>query len=1429
MRRILKFSAMAMALGIFLPLALFAGGLRQIETKTADGIEIWKAEFDVAGRSPGTYNVIVNAKDAAGNIGVGGPFNIKISPTAGLAEAHIAFPAQNMVIRSNTIDIVGTAEARYGLKQVILSMDGGAYVPIEGLEYWEYHIPSTEIPEGKHTVRVKAIDEFGVEGLESKMDFILDYLPPEIELINHQIGDIIAGGNVTVKGKVTERNGLQSLSISKDGGKTYTPLNHSSSNKKDDYARYFSFSIPSKRLNEGALVYYIRAINTTGVSVIRPVLFFVNNRPPVIDIMTPSETEDVYGLTQVTGRVISPIGLTQFYFEWPGGAMDLGKSKSRGELLEEAVVNGRTVYKIPLRPGDPFWAVDIFFSLANNRPVPFKITAIDKSGNKTEVTKRFSDKRKYRTPIHIIDYPPQPSGMGRMDLAWDQPIYGHINEGYFGDQLIVGNAVGQLSAKPSFRIPPEMIPVGVNTIQIYAMDEDEALGPKLTLRVNRAAPPPGAAIKRSPITIESPHKEEFLNFPLELEPVMELDQADDHPWVGDSVTVIGSIDDFRPGNLLEYRLKWNLPWTRVDVDNSGGFNVTIDLSKLAEGAVPMEFRTIRGGVPDFPLFLPVNKSTRDPVVTFMTPHSRFGPVERSTTASGIVDYFVPLEEISYSTDGGNEYKTVDFTRKYGRAWFNEFVDFTDMHAKGQELIVKVVDRAGNTIEVSPEYEYDSGATAARIVHNVPQEGDVITGDFEISGLAYTDVGVSTVCWRILSPENPWDPPEYTLARGGIIPFKKIETTQNYMINLTLADVRDGENILEIYAEDVYGVPGPMVTKMFGVSTGPPVTTVFEPSKDIWNKGSMVVRGNAFDKNGIDEVKVSMDNGISYQRADIIFDNQDRPSLWTISLNTGAYMDGQYSMLIRTTDGYKVQSFTNAIINIDNTPPVIDLGNPKNGAPVGRTLDISGQIYDNLKVKLISILLTDTNNPDSFMSVEPPVEDVILQSLDVRSYRDGDYTLTVTAEDMSGNQTVVIRNVRLIKAKAASEVAIINPLPGISHCGAAVISGRITGAVIPESVELMLDRVKIADVEVNKYGVFRYELPDTFIHEDGGVGVSAAFQTPSGEWVASYENLLTVRKYGPVLDIKSHKDGDVITGRPWLSGSAYMFRPPGERVTRQVKILYGVSKVELSFDNGRTFVLAKGTGDWKFRLETNQMEMGILPIIVRATFNNDEIAVRRILLIVDPLRPSVNVIGPVENSAYRTTIKVFGSTLDDYDMDSVEVSLRPGNKFGYSVPGFIQGLYLDTSFLGGLTWCAGIGLTFFEDNVKLQFNVSQAPSGRYSGWAFGGKVLANILNVNLGDVFGPDWSFWKTSIVLGAHFSYFVMEPGENPLWLGEFLGQWEVIKADMAFFFPKWKYFKSLSFYMEPGIWFAPSDVTYDPNAWRTRFTIALGLRINLF
>jgi hypothetical protein len=246
---------MVLALAIIFPAAVYSGGRSQrIKTQTADGIGVWQSEFDVSNYKPGTYNYIVNAKDAAGNIGTSGPYNIRIDPMAGLPEVHIVYPEEGMVIR-NDFNIVGVVQARYGIKEVLIKIDNGEFMPIEGKEYWNLPIKTTKteegehtvIPEGVHTIYVKAVDEYGNTGRVTKITFIIDVTPPVFEILNHEIGDLIAG-TVKIKGTVFDSLGIVSLQISTDGI-NFTPLKHKA--KRRDPARHFQFTIPTKKHRDG--------------------------------------------------------------------------------------------------------------------------------------------------------------------------------------------------------------------------------------------------------------------------------------------------------------------------------------------------------------------------------------------------------------------------------------------------------------------------------------------------------------------------------------------------------------------------------------------------------------------------------------------------------------------------------------------------------------------------------------------------------------------------------------------------------------------------------------------------------------------------------------------------------------------------------------------------------------------------------------------------------------------------------------------------------------------------------------------------------------------------------------------------------------------------------------------------------------------------
>jgi hypothetical protein len=71
-----------------------------------------------------------------------------------------------------------------------------------------------------------------------------------------------------------------------------------------------------------------------------------------------------------------------------------------------------------------------------------------------------------------------------------------------------------------------------------------------------------------------------------------------------------------------------------------------------------------------------------------------------------------------------------------------------------------------------------------------------------------------------------------------------------------------------------------------------------------------------------------------------------------------------------------------------------------------------------------------------------------------------------------------------------------------------------------------------------------------------------------------------------------------------------------------------------------------------------------------------------------------------------------------------------------------------------------------------------------------------------------------------------MDPnaGRDPLIMGAVLGQWEFVRADLSYFFPRWRFFKTLSLYLEPIFWFASSDVNAEPI-----FRCTFGARANMF
>jgi hypothetical protein len=1300
-----------------------------------------------------------------------------LDPAAGLPAARVVYPEAGSVLRTD-INLIGVASGRFGVNRVLVQLDDGDPRPAEGAEYWSRTIDIKNLSEGWHRIRVQAFDIKGMPGPESEVSFIIDRALPSIELTSHRTGDIISG-NVEISGQAGDANGIAALSYSGDGGETYRPLSFKT--RRGESAVNFSFPLRTRDLEDGPVIYYVKAVDRTGNEFNKPYLFFVDNHGPEVEILSPAPGEDVYEFVKVTGRVYDRVGLERLYYEWGGASAD-----------------------IPLRPGDPFWTVDLDFAAAQKNTDSFRVTAVDRSGNVSSAQVRLQDRRRVKAPVLVIDYPP-PAGLAA--LPPEGCIYGHIEPGFDPEAVAVEGLADEITARSAFRISPDLIPPGRGSLKLYPR-AGGITGAPLTVRTVKPPPAPGpdglvpeVNLAPSQISVSAP------------EP---------YAWIsGPSVTLEGRA----PGaTRLEYRLHPEDGWRPLSLDGSGGFRAGVSVAHLDQGPIHLELRTAAGGVENLPLYHPLNRAAGAPEIQIFTPAGELGTVHGNITVSGAVASAVPITGIAYSRDN-NTYIPLNYRSRWGRAWFSLIADFSALDREGGALTFRVTDASGASYTRGPDIRFDASPDIPALIVNSPNDGDVITGSFEISGVAFDDDAVAAVHWRILKPLNP-----NTGRRAEPDPyFQQISTSQSFQVLIPFDTVVDGESTIEIYAEDMYGTRSGTMTRSVKVSTAPPENTVTRPLITDYNRNIITIRGTSSDANGIEEVQLSMDNGATWQRV-------NGTEEWNLSLNTAAYVDGVYSLLVRTTDGYGISALSNALINIDNTAPGLSIGTPENDVRVGNLLQISGRVQDNIELSSLKLQLISTRNTSYRIARDLEPEEVIFEDLDVSRLNPGEYILRISADDRAGNEMVVSRRLNLVRDNTAAEVLIFNPMPGLDYSGPLVISGKVTGAEIPETVTLSVNRNSAAFVEVDRYGVFRYQYPEENLSGDMPLVFSAAYDSPAGGRIESKEHAIRYVRRGPILTVDSHKDGDVITGRPWLSGEAWTAVSPQEEVemTRRDRRNIAVKEVLVSFDNGRSFSRASGREKWKFRLETGDLPLGSLPVLIRANYNDGRTAVRRLILTVDTNPPLVETLEPAEDSTHRDNILVYGTASDDFELGDVEVSLRPGDKAGYAVPGFIQGLYLDANILGA-TWVdGGIGLSFFKDNVKLQFQAGAAPAtdpvsgkpGRYIGAVAGFKLLANIFYLPFDYFFGPDWSFFSMSLALGANFSYFSMDPahGRNPLVMGAFLGQWEFARVDLSYFFPQWKYVKTFSFYVEPIFWFASSDVQAEAIP-----RVAVGARINIF
>jgi len=914
-------------------------------------------------------------------------------------------------------------------------------------------------------------------------------------------------------------------------------------------------------------------------------------------------------------------------------------------------------------------------------------------------------------------------------------------------------------------------------------------------------------------------------------------------WVGNTFTLSGTATHSLGVRSVEYSLDNGETWENIDLSRNTNkigvtFSKTIDVSSYPDGLIRVNVRARDTGGHEAYVLSSYYKDVTPPEVRVIEPKDDdivngdnliiFEVKDNALFTKA--EYLAPPERGKVQVKKEIEKNPLIYTH-VGTADcpINDAMSFM------------FYDDAGNKTPVeSWMFSIDNESDLPRAEIHVPDDMQVITRDFVISGIVYDDDGEATVYYKI--DNGDYRQVSTTEIYKSPDPEAEYKLGTSFSISVPLETMTDNEHTVTLYAVDINGVKGKEVTRTFRVSLEEPKGAVDKPTIDTSVRNLITISGWASDKNGIGNVKVSLDNGNSYNEA-------VGKEEWSYTVDTRAIPGGTQVVFLKITDNYGIEGLYSSLINIDNNAPVMNLELPLDDSTTTGMLFFSGHVYDNVEVTDLYLTIRNLEKASSPDVRKIKINRIIGESIDMTNLPNGFYNVELTGKDKAGNITNVSRNIHLEKNIEPATVDVLYPLNGEHKQGYFTIYGQSASESEITQLNLYIDNNQIAETQITSCGFFKFDLgPDNL--EEGEHTYRVDTVLANGKVVRSREQTITYSPYGPWITIDNFTYGDFATRRPYIRGRAdysvdeneRLFAKTKEATPEQKAALEAkkVAKIELSFDNGKTFTELSKNEKWMYRIENQDIEEGYHFFLIRATMKNGETAITRTIIQIDNTVPDIKLIAPSKGGRYNQVLDVSGLSSDDVELEDVTIALRKGDKASYQVPSFIQGLYVDFKLWGATLFQVGAGLTFFDDVVKVQFSYGQfsqeqrdavsnmftlaQTDGRYGGNVFSLKILANVASIPFSFFLGHDWDWLYAQFALGCDFSYFTKTNSGKPQILSSLVVQVEFPKVKLQ----NVKAFSSFSLYTEGSLWFIPTDVS-GTDIKSLIPQIGIGLRTNIF
>ena len=284
-------------------------------------------------------------------------------------------------------------------------------------------------------------------------------------------------------------------------------------------------------------------------------------------------------------------------------------------------------------------------------------------------------------------------------------------------------------------------------------------------------------------------------------------------WVGNTLKLSGTATHPLGIRSVEYSLDNGDTWVEFDLSNNTNtigvtFSKEIDISSIYDGLVKINVRARDTSGTETYVLSSVYKDVTPPEVNVVEPLSvdvvnGENLIVFEVKDNGLVakaEYIAPPEKDKEQVRIPLELNPLIYTHiGTTEAPINDAMSFV------------FTDDAGNSTNIeSWMFSIDNESDLPRAEIHVPEDMQVITRDFTISGVVYDDDGESSIYYKIDDGEFKQVSTKEIFQENN--PYAEYQLNTSFSIDVPLSTMTDNEHTVTVYAVDINGVKGPEVSR-----------------------------------------------------------------------------------------------------------------------------------------------------------------------------------------------------------------------------------------------------------------------------------------------------------------------------------------------------------------------------------------------------------------------------------------------------------------------------------------------------------------------------------------------------------------------------------------------------------------------------------------